>query len=1831
MKKKNPIIFICLSWFALLLASGNLGAQVKKDCYNNRYKDRSIKHKYARWFDLRNGLRPGDTFSEDQKWFEMDGPLAGTKIQATHTYIDTIYVHKGTSVKLSLPDKHGVVHIISVKSYQRWYDFRTDRTFKLENESAIVKDLLTPADSTTPYRLENGYVGNPLGDSSRDMMFYFPTDKEFAEWFPNTSRNPDIDNDWFAVACDVSSYQDYTASFDADHLGKFKDTFYEPTLSHRIIYYIRAVEKRNPDKKSNWYKESLESGQYQGASGQYLETYDISLPCVNVSITSDEVVATSKDARSYAIPGVVNDHSDLSVSMESNEARIVLATPRLSGEERVIRFRYPKTEKNTNCGYVEPNTKATILVKKEVNGTTYNIAKFNLTFTKDTRLLTQTQVKEIEEGNESIKGTPWATYQFRTPKFLEENYEKVAYLDFDYDKDPLPDYGQPSRAFYPFPVAWEYSSYAFFDGAKDLISYRNHINPKLYTTPEWGYYALMDNYIETMPTEQGGWNQKALKKPSIPLSSSTKEKSTYHLYVDASDRPGTIVRIPFQGNAKLCPGTELFVSAWVKTAGWKPERDLAGMMFTIVGKKGDTYTPIYRYYSSMIRNTGYIEKSSIPGTGGGNNEWFQLYFSFMSEEDKYDYYLLQIDNSGAGADNGDMYLDDVRVYMGKPKVEAKQAAPVCSARDTRIRLQIDYDRILRAVGKTETKKADADITHLYFTIIDKEKYNAYKNEHNRAPQNLEDYQMSLRFLKKVTGQPLGLGEDTKVGRLDFSTYFDTHSVYDEKEVGSQVPGPTLDGSGSGSWLRLTKSDGGQTSRFLAVDISASLETGKPYYLVASQRQEAFNLEDRCALIDEFEVQPSFIIKVKGSAQSDTTAFCEGDELDVAIDVTVPKKISVADTILRQNVYFDWFFGTLDEYNASIQKYGGVSLAEALIHFREVHQDAVSVDDHTVLKDQFTANMRDLLIAYISDANHPRLLLHRKNLDHLIMRADVKNLVVKPIEITVDKGDGSGSASLICWEPFLVPLKLKSPTLHVGFNDVTYPKEFEPAVRLGLQQIVRSTRQDDRAISINLRGAGYVRADAKELNRVRDENRQRLFLIGSDDPVLKDLFKRIGSSPYDYPVARIESLHAVSGDGFREDDLLKVRFDLTGDLTKGEGGGTAPSFVFNPREGYRYTLMAPFAEVNQKVSPNGSCSGELRFDMKIVPAYQKWKGTGSANWNDDANWVRSTREELKKSEQGDYRNYKEEHKGFVPMYFTNVTLRKDTVAQLYVPAGDAQHGTNIHPILALETNRPAVSGFGAATVNIEYDLMVTDDLDCRTYYTNTVGQIHFEPNTQLLHAEYLSYEKAWVEYGLKKGQWYTLASPLQAVVSGDWYTDKKGTEEQEYFTDIAFDAAANSRFAPSVYQRGWKGETSSVILYERENKNTDGSIVPITRTVAVKGNWSSVYNDVAVPYNPGSGFSLRAQDGKGDFLFRLPKSDEKYAYHTKDGKVSEIKTHTVRNGNAGRLKSDDLKRTPASFTISLEDRAAGSDFYLVGNPFMAGLDAKAFFDANHEVLEPKYWTVARGGQTVAVGSDNGWISTETGTPVIAPLQSFFVRKKTGAVSSDLLFTAAMQTIASDQSLMSGGNAAALRLTATAANGNRSRAVVAYDGTASADFEEKEDAGLFVDSNLGDAPMVYTVAGTKAASVNRTSELGNIPVGVYGSASGTVTLSVSGLKPFGHVTLYDAEKRKETVLHDGGTLSLSVNDHGRYFLRAGTPTANETVMDDELFIYALAKGHVIVSSASAPLRQILVYNIGGALVRQISVNANRHDFYLPAGLYVIQAETSGKVISRKISIR
>lgn len=1777
-------------------------------------QDATIQHKPSKWIDLKNHLGLSDesvgSFNYDEPWFTSvmsNNPDA--KLQAAHTYIDTIYVHKGSTVDLALPTKSARQwdgsYSSSVKTYQRWYSYRTDGTFETNHSQGAAYDLLTPQDNLTVYRLSNGYVGRPLSSSQiQDMTFYYPTDDEFNAWFDNASS---FDNDWYVVACDVSGYTDFTAEYageqddeDVDDntlRANFRSNYYEPTLGLRAIYYIVGVD----DHKStaSWTKGHyrLKSAEYQGGTTdkKYLEEYEISFPAKHLSNYTSELVALSKDARGYAIPDV-QENAGLSIKLANDNAGLQLETTSLSGENRVIQFRKKGVGRNTPWE-VADGSSATILVTKIVNGITYNIARFKLTFHDDQLPLTQTQVSQL--GTSDANGKSW-NHIYRSPQWMKDNLKLLTSQNFDYDPTVAAEYGQDE--YFPFPLSWSNSSYAFFDGSKkgDYNGATN-INGQYYA--EWGNYAIVNNYMG-----YGDIINNGTQISGTPPKGVGKDDDGYFLFIDASDRPGVLAQLPF--DERLCPGSELFMTAWMKSAGIR-DNDDAALLFTVLGVKNNadgtvTRTPIYRHSSSQIRATAWLN-SSDPGTGPGHNEWYQIYFSFINNDAQaanYDSYVLQVENNSASTNGGDMYLDDIRVYLMQPSAEVAQLEASCTDKRTLMNINLDWDRLMSRLGYTDE---DQGVDAIDFCFIDEAVYNAYLLQHPG------DYSGAIsNAVVEVGNNETGEGGyNGTFNTLYFKLPFDQNTVYDE----NKHPNLAVNNKGEDGnyyFYRMTDDAG---TRSLVVDFYSALTPNRPYIMLIQPHVSsdptldaddfASDINDVCAIKTTFYVTTQTLLRVNGEVVDPSTDFCAGQIFNFSANMRVPTGVNPDGTNIyteiKDGVYFDWFFGSEDEYLAPNPTYGGVSLMDALVTFRDIYPDntdltGVKTGPQTSVDGQemdFKQDYYDIIKYYMEAEGteggvHNRLVLHRENMDITLLSSGLK-LVIQPIP-TVESPDGTISDedwAKVCWS--YVPLELDAsgdaPQLHAGFNSTKYPSsDFNPGLRIGLSQIKATSA--DKPMTIDLRGAVLVSPNATYIGLVKSVTPQvfnKIYLVDTDDPAYKNAtFFPVDFSEYSLPIGVIKSLHAEPyGEGSSYEDEMQIYFDTT---TEQENG-----FRFQPKEGYTYTFAVHFEEQGGTESSN-TCFGSFVVPMKVVPENLVWRGTSAtSNWNNDANWARADKDELKKDGSDSYLTNDENttSQGFVPMLFTNVVMPKDSKAELYM-AGYTNGGEG------WTSGRPDYMEL--PTENIQYDLMAYEKdnaLTTQRYRVNICRDIHFEPGAQMLHAEDLLYNKAWTDVEVAPGQWTLVSTPLQGVVAGDWYAPTAtGQQATEYFKDITFADGVYNRLNPAIYQRSWSD--GATIVEQGGTNNT-----PVSFTT----EWSSVYNDASVPYSAGAGFSLKAiaSGQTTPLLFRFPKADNSY----------NVSTTSLNRGNAGKLlvsemvdRSDPYTyKDPTNVTVALKPSPAkdGARYLMVGNPFMTSLDVRKFVEANEDVLAQKYWYVKvdettgnESTQADALGDNGNW--TAATAYQAAPYSAFYVEAAApNAADVEVQFTADMQVAFTQASgTASASQARALQIEAADSHGS-SQALLSYSAQAD-NACASEDAVLLsnLSGNATAAPQVYTVAGNTAVSVNWLKDAQQIPLGVFAATEDDeVTLTFTGLGALRSPRLYDAELNTETLLSEGYQLTVKGSSHGRYFLRSlgGALTGlTPTTTDPELTVYSVRPGELIVSS-NATLQSVQVFTADG----------------------------------------
>lgn len=873
-----------------------------------------------------------------------------------------------------------------------------------------------------------------------------------------------------------------------------------------------------------------------------------------------------------------------------------------------------------------------------------------------------------------------------------------------------------------------------------------------------------------------------------------------------------------------------------------------------------------------------------------------------------------------------------------------------------------------------------------------------------------------------------------------------------------------------------------------------------------------------------------------------------------------------------------------------------------------------------------------------------------------------NIYMKP-EGTLNDGyieyiAPNGKKYLLCTGAIPVPLRvmLDGPQLNFGFNDVDYPfndGSYEASLRIGLPQLEKlkasngylkvplhsATMKDGTAITEPLTFIDDSKAPAVKSKSV--------IVASTNDPLWE--------TKLNTQVAILENEELPAFDK-KTQATLNLKFD--------------DAAVADFHEGYYYVLRFAY-EKRAASAATTNCPGESYLKLKIVPEFVTWTPTAdggmNANWNNDANWHRSSSAELYDDKYTDYLAYGSSMSGtptsakdiptqnsYVPMKFTKVTI--GNLNGLPFP--------DLGNIVYRSTNQIATkltNGKGnEATKYIQYDFMAiwneadankgfgTDgNLKCEKFYGNTCHQIYFKPQGELRDQCYLIYDKAWVEKELVPNRWYTMASPLQYIYAGDMYVPaSNGRQETKAFTDITFDTNVYSRSKYPVYQRAWMKSDVKEITPKSDYPASHYPSVAAPGDVDMNlGYWSHVYNKVDESYAADGtfgGFSIKAgnallpKDKTKKALLRLPKADKEYQYFDYNGSENSSSKTSVTKDPKGRGKllvafNNDEKHL-AEKTQSLgTDNNSG--FYLVANPYTCSISLKKFFEANTG-LQNAIWIVEN-DEVKAISSTENY--------AIQPTQSFFVKKKGGETVENVRFTSAMyvdRTITPGL-LMASDYVKSIEATTENSNGQTSKARIALRPEASADYDDQEDVDLLYDQNLKDVPQVYTVAGNEAVAVNAVPELSWIPLGIVSQQAEEVSLTLKGVSKLdAPVYLYDAASASFTEVHDGEAVKVKAGDHGRYFLtQTRTSTGIDRMETEEqsapVKVYSPAAGMIVVSAlGSEKLDRVQVFTLDGKMVHSYQLPAKqRMILRVPSGIYIVKASTlsCAQAKGQKISVR
>lgn len=1814
-------------------------------------------------------------------------PYTGKMMQKTSTYTITHYLKAESTRKLYVPTCMVGSANTRSRAFQRWYNYKTDEA---------VSDSVLNLDLSSSRRYRNGIVvGEQLNLNGQNYGNY--VDHYVTFQMPEV-----IPDDWeYILGGDLTTYSDfvdyfgdngnpiYNGNVTSDIILPSKQNIVEPTITGRNLYVIRNA--RAIANELLLYKDD-------GSNDKWYEEHTIAFPKKKVTLNYSSVALNMQKQDYWFYNNGIASEDNLQNAVNSGAIEVkvddlgsgitfagFLNSGAGAGADRAIAFKYPGDDNGKGIGTATAGSCTLKVYGVASDGTRYQIAKFNLIFEDDFEPIIYSEIiGKKDDGSFKSARSPEA--------LLKTTGDPVATITFDPDQfdafvsPPVGTYtgftnsgkgdnaNQKYSLTYRYPFNYDNTSYCFAPIGGDFNSTNGRTSECT-----WGNYTVAHRF--DMGDNRG--NFFAVKKyyENEYGSENYDASQSGFLYIDASDLPGKIASIDFAGMP--CKASRLFVSAWMSS----PDRDNespANVVFSIQGFKNGKATTLYSYCPGSILGQARdsLDKTLKPMDNGGKGIWQQVYFSFVNKNaDDFDNFRLTIDNACTNTSGGDILIDDVEVFSVKPDVQIERTIPVCGDQLTLCKMTVDYDQVRAQLG-LNTGEVLTDNPKVWYCLLDKEMFDAELGFDTGTPEGQErlyrmsDVEVKPAFVKALLGDPNSQVSGEGIFRsVEFKTKFEDLPLFKYRDAVAATVGMASREVTSAGVRHFVISDKVKEPR---------IKPNHDYYFLFVPRFSddpvtlanafhSFEINTRCSVRCKFRTLSPIRVVTDAddeAAVEHETQTCAGKSVSLSVkQVGEDAEGNIGERIVQYDWWRDYVGGAFTDVCINVDNAtwrvleknesrlsNEISLREALLAFRHFYPKATTVagaapknDEGYTLEQsvidvlhQFTLNSADKVAS---------LVLLNNTCNIYVPAATKQGTILKLTVVPIDHEDSSGTQ--YCYDPEQVGVKVsgEAPQLFDGQHGDKYKypdKLTNVPVRSSLAAVeeVRARADGSAAnvLRVPLRGIKTVTKDAIGLTSVSPE----VFLAGTNDPNMKA-----------YETMAAEERVGISVQNFRIVSQLKT---LVADTADPENAHADIVFNsdFQPREGYVYTLRFNYRELFNAGNATQStvCDGNVLVDLIIVPKYQKWTGAaGNTDWTNDANWQRADLADLhfKADTETDYATNANNGttQGYVPMLHTSVIVTPDKAGpQLYEtndPGADDQF-----------LNFVGNEGKRTATPDIEYALLAAPEADkgvnlCGIYTPYQSKDLVVQSGGELLHAERLSYEKAWVEYALTPDRWYTLGSPLRQSYAGEWYApNNDACQATPYFKDVKYNTAHYHRFAPAVYQRSW--DKANPKLYYLEpylaDNPQEAKVDTTTENIYQAANWSAVYNDVREAYSQG-GFSVKVNGiGIGaqkytKSLFRLPKEDTAYGYYTETNET-DGKTYSVDRTYHHKLATDQLK-SGTELTVTLRNENANNRFFLVGNPFACALDLNEFFKENETQLNgAKYWVLTAGGQEGAMRQPNAgeWISvngtTEAALASLPSGQGFFVEGKEGTNTITLKFTADMQT-----SLHTSGTllrapaigraeAPVLRIRASR-SGQASEALVVKDTTAVNGYEAAEDMQLLLDNSLQEIPMVYTLAGNRTSTINRRRSLWRVPLGVLSDSEEPVQLTFSGMRSFGEtLSLFDSQTGAVTPLRGNGNadcvkVEVPGVTTGRYFILSSERPAPE---DEQNFTQPLIQadnGSVTISSSAAHvLTYVRIIAADGRTVYKLTPYVSRLSLKLPTGVYVVEARTDEGESVGKVSL-
>ena len=421
------------------------------------------------------------------------------------------------------------------------------------------------------------------------------------------------------------------------------------------------------------------------------------------------------------------------------------------------------------------------------------------------------------------------------------------------------------------------------------------------------------------------------------------------------------------------------------------------------------------------------------------------------------------------------------------------------------------------------------------------------------------------------------------------------------------------------------------------------------------------------------------------------------------------------------------------------------------------------------------------------------------------------------------------------------------------------------------------------------------------------------------------------------------------------------------------------------------------------------------------------------------------------------------------------------------------------------------------------------------------------------------------------------------------------------------------------------------------------------------NWyicSPISNGSTAAFNPagGSNHLFWYDESKG--------STTPWSYSTRnDSSLQVMRGYVANMSTSGAVTFTGSLNSTGSITLHRTAGQVKEGFNLVGNPYPAHTTiTKTITDAANALNTIWYRTATWDAvhskyvytfQTCLLNANGSYLGTpDTTTPIIAPMQAFWVRTNVDGTTLD--FSAAAQSHQSSNLLKapaaSNLSQEMLRLQVTNSDAIADETVLYFNPDASNVFDSYDAQKMF--NNSASVAEIFTVAGNENLAINGLNAIQydtEMPLGFNTVAAGTFSIKASQIANFTAGTQLilkdyaDVNSPVTTDLSDGSSYSFSSvatsNNTSRFALIFRAPSVTTGInneSNDNVWI-STRNGQLLINGAGNGATLEVFNAVGQKVISKNLTGTNvQGNNNLAAGAYLVKLTNEGKSITRKIII-